>query len=340
MHRFPFNRNTLVLAGLGLAALAGAVLFTTGAVTGQDFRIPDIPEERQSPRNNARPERANPHEEGVEARAAFIEEIEVPALEAGELVDFSFKVGQVVTENQLLGRLNDSIILNKIAEEEANLKIERTKAESDVNLRYAQATADVSYAEYERAWKANQKRPGAVSESELDKRRHEWIRAKFQIEQAQMEQKTAKLTVERQTKVLEGLKLTAQRHQILSPVSGLIAEMVRDKGEAVNPRDTVLKVVRLDQLKIEAYVHAKYYRPDLVGRNVTFTVTHEGLEPRSFQGRVTHLQFEFDTLNEEFVVEAEIENPNLWLRPGMKGSLKISPEPVANKATNTRLGRK
>ncbi len=108
-----------------------------------------------------------------------------------------------------------------------------------------------------------------------------------------------------------------------------MAEVSRHQGEWVQPGQTVLRMLRLDRLRAEGLVVPSQIGDNLAGRKATLTVEIDG-KPVEFAGAITYVSPEIDPVNGQVRFWAEIDNPQLKLRPGMHGSIAI--EAVASAA--------
>src|SRR3954471_23449503 len=100
---------------------------------------------------------------------SLIEDVQVPAREAGALISVNVTEGQHVTPGQLLAQIDDQQPkLDKLAAE-----LERdaalAKAQDDIEVRYAEAAYAVAGAELERALAIERKSPGGVTQQEIQK---------------------------------------------------------------------------------------------------------------------------------------------------------------------------
>src|SRR5258707_16907 len=102
---------------------------------------------------------------------SLIEDVQVPAREAGALMKVNVVEGQHVTQGQLLAQIDDQQPrLDKLAAE-----LERdaalAKAQDDIEVRYAEAAFDVATAELERALSIERKNANAVTQQDIQKLR-------------------------------------------------------------------------------------------------------------------------------------------------------------------------
>src|SRR5438045_3598420 len=100
---------------------------------------------------------------------SLLEDVQVPAREAGPLTSVNVVEGQHVTPGQLLAQIDDQQPkLDRMAAE-----LERdaalAKAQDDIEVRYAEAAFAVAGAELERALAIQVKSPGGVTQQEKKK---------------------------------------------------------------------------------------------------------------------------------------------------------------------------
>jgi RND family efflux transporter MFP subunit len=264
----------------------------------------------------------------IEIPAAVIkvsEEVGVPARDAGVLATIEVKEGQLVEEGDCVVRLLDTDV--RLAVERARLEAEIAlrKYKNDVDIRYARKSTEVAKAELARSLDTNEKYPKTVSNSELDRQRLQVDQGELQIQKAEHEREVAGLTREIRESEHKIASEQLERRTILAPLRGMIVEVLRRRGEWVQPGDTVVRIVRLDRLKAEGFLPAKHASLDLVGAKVRLKVASPDNKPLEFAGHIVFVNPEIDPLNSQVRVWAEVENPDLKLRPGMQAALTIEP---------------
>ena len=230
---------------------------------------------------------------------SLIEQAQVPAQEAGILIELAAREGQQVAAGERLGRIEDTRTLTAQKVADLKLKVAQEQAGNNVNVRYAQAAANVAHSEYEQAWRANQRTRGTVTEAELRRLMLTERRATLAIEQAALDLRVAGLEAKVHEAEVEAAAGEVQRRQISSPLDGMVVRVSRHLGEWVQPGDPVVHVVRMDRLRIEGFlsaadtldrdgrVTARGYAPaDVDARPVIVTVGLAGGRRESFQGKV------------------------------------------------------
>lgn len=258
---------------------------------------------------------------------SLIEDIQVPAREAGALNSIDVVEGQFVTAGQLLAQLDDrQPKLDKVAAE-----LERdaalAKAQDDIEVRYAEAALAVAAAELARAQAIDAKSPGGVTEQEIQKLRLAKHRDELQIDRSKLDMRVAKMNADVHQASVQAADDALARRQIVSPIDGVVVTIFQERGEWVSAGQPVLQVVRIDRLRVEGFLSASEYSPEVVaGRQVWVDVPLAGGRSARFQGQVVYISPIVQAGN-KYRVRAEVanrsENGHPILRPGMSATMSV-----------------
>ena len=258
---------------------------------------------------------------------SLIEDIQVPAREAGALNSIDVVEGQFVTAGQLLAQLDDrQPKLDKVAAE-----LERdaalAKAQDDIEVRYAEAALAVAAAELARAQAIDAKSPGGVTEQEIQKLRLAKHRDELQIDRSKLDMRVAKMNADVHQASVQAADDALARRQIVSPIDGVVVTIFQERGEWVSAGQPVLQVVRIDRLRVEGFLSASEYGPEEVaGRQVWVDVPLAGGRSARFQGQVVYISPIVQAGN-KYRVRAEVanrsENGHPILRPGMSATMSV-----------------
>ncbi len=254
------------------------------------------------------------------------EEVAVPARDPGVLSKVEVKEGQLVEEGATVVCLLDTDI--RLAVERARLEadIAKRKAKNEVDIHYARKSTDVARAELARSVDTNEKYPRTVSNSELDRQRLLVEQGELQIKKAEHERDLAGLEREIRDNEHQTALDQLDRRIVTSPLRGMVVEILRRRGEWVQPGDSVVRIVRLDRLKAEGFLPVKHAGLDLVGSKVKLQVATTGDQTLESTGQIVFISPEIDPLNAQVRFWAEVENKDLKLRPGMQATLTIEPK--------------
>ena len=273
----------------------------------------------------------------------LIEDVEVPAEEAGVLVDIMVREGDEVSEGAVLAQLDDkrAETIKKVSEYKLN--VAEKEAGNDISVRYARAAAAVAEAEYLQALEANRRVPGTVPQAELRRMLLAHRQATLQIEQSEHDLGIAKVTVDVRQAELDAATEDVKRRQITArferksgnpgavsetepkKIMGMVVKRYRNVGEWVQPGEPVIRIVRMDRLRIEAFLDAtRVSRAQVNGKRVTVTLAYG--RKRTFQGNVVFAS-PITEAGPQFLVWAEVKNEmegGHWLLlPGQNAEVTI-----------------
>ncbi|MBI3861269.1 MAG: efflux RND transporter periplasmic adaptor subunit [Planctomycetia bacterium] len=256
----------------------------------------------------------------------IIEEIEIPAKVEGVLSAVEAREGRMVESKAVIARIEDDEV--RLTHERASTEFEiaNKQAKNDLKVRISRKAADVARTELRRAMESNEIQKKSVSDAEIDRLRLAADKADLEIDQAVHEQETAELTSRLKATEMRLAQHAIDRRAIVSPIAGMVVQINSQRGEWVQAGKTVARVVRLDRLRVEGFVHSKFLTGDLVGRKVTLTVDLPGKPATEFSGAIAFVSPEIDPVNQTVRVWAEFENKKLLLRPGLRGKVVIHSE--------------
>ena len=239
-------------------------------------------------------------------------------------------------------------------------QISTQMAESDIAVRLSMATSELAKDAFDRAVESRAKfrtsvssREMATVKFELDKTRMDIEQAKYdqtlqllransqavlveqreiasrrlqlEMKDAQLEHGIASLTAQRMATSVDVAMEKLDRHQMKSPLTGVVVEKLHHVGEWVEAGEPVLRVIRLDTLFVEGYVAATLVDQTFRGHEVSVTSeTREGTV--TVVGHIVFVSPEIDPVNGQVQVRAEIHNAQLKLRPGQQVQMVIRAE--------------
>lgn len=295
--------------------------------------------------------------ETITIRAAQItvaEQLEIPALESGTLVERFFREGEVIEEGQKIGQIDDQVARLAAAKARAELALAKALTESDLKLRFARKNAEVSKAELTRSLESVARYPKSVSQTELDQLALAAQKAELEVEQAEFDQRQLALQQEIRAQELAGAELMVARREIKSPLSGTVVNWKKQRGEWVDPGTPVVRVVRLNPLRIDTFLPSSQARLLHIGQTIQFLpvagkkspidpLKETGNQPspvKALEGKITFINPEVDPVGQQVRIWIELPNPELSLRPGDRGDVTLEltvtdAQVIPLKSTNT-----
>ncbi len=273
-------------------------------------------------------------QEAIEVESVLVtvvEQVEVPAREAGVLAQLAVKEGDMVEDDALLAQIDDTDARLSLVQADVRLNSVKREAENTVKVRSAKKSLALAQAELQRAEETRKLFPKTISQAEIDKLNLLVSKAELDVEQAEHDLELAQFVLQASRNDVQIANRGVERRRIVAPLSGLVVEINRRKGEWVEPGQPVMRILRMNRLHAEGFVHADDLRGELAGRPVRLHVRVPSGERAEFPGTLSFVSPEINPVDGRVHVRAEVENTNLRLRPGMRGSMTIErTSPPAN----------
>ncbi len=265
---------------------------------------------------------------------SLIDDVRVPAVEAGLLEAITVREGDEVRPKQELAQID--FTKAKLQAEVVNRQHQQAKLQSqnDIEVRYSKAQANVAEAEVDEALAANRLAEGAVSSAEVRRLQLTAHRSKLGIEQAQHDFELARWAEKVREAELDTAKHEIERRRIVSPLEGTVVEIVKRTGEWAQAGETVMRLVRMNRLRVEGFVDSSQLGDEeLVDRPVKIVVQRQRGQAEEFAGKIVFVNPLVES-GGNYRVWAEVENrrrDGRWvLRPGMEAQMTVElAQPVA-----------
>ncbi len=259
----------------------------------------------------------------VDGLVRLVEVVDVPARRDGRLEKFTVKEGAYVHKGDALGRLDDAEAQFALKRVEVEHQLAVEKANSEITLKSARLIEEVSRNEFQRARQVKQSSPSSISTSEVDRLKLDAEKATNEVARLTEEKRFALLTSQIKAFELESSRLALEERQLVSPLDGIVVALHRREGEWVHVGEKVIRVVRIDRLRVEAFINLQTGLTQLENAPVVLEVGFPDAPVQEFAGEIVFLNPEADPVNGQIRVWAEIENRDRMLRPGQRGRLKV-----------------
>ena len=257
----------------------------------------------------------------------LIDAVDVPAQEAGPLKAIQVKEGDQVAQGSLAAQIDDREAQLQKLTAELERDAAKAKAEDDIEVRYAQKEFELREQELRQDEDINRRSPGTVPTSEIRRKQLERTRAELSIDRSKLNLKVAQMTAQVQDAAVQGAEVSILRRQILAPFDGQVLQVYRQADEWVNAGEPVLHVVRMDRLRVDAFVDgSKYTLPEIANRQVIVEIELARGRREQFSGRVVFVNPVVQAGN-KYRMRAEVDNrqeDGQWLlNPGMTATMAI-----------------
>ena len=257
----------------------------------------------------------------------LIKDVDVSAAEAGRLVDVQVSEGDHIQQGTLVAQLDDrQAVLEKIAAE-LERDAAQTRAEDDIEVRYAIKSFELADAELTQDQEVNRQSPGTVPLTEIRRKQLAVTRADLQIDRSRLDLKISQMTAAVQNAAVQAADEKIRRRQLLAPFDGTVIQVHRQTSEWVNAGEPVMRVVQLNQLRVDGFISGDDYTvAEIANRPVTVEIELARGRKEQFTGRVVFINPLVQAGN-RFRVSAEVENrqeQGQWLlNPGAEATMAI-----------------
>jgi multidrug efflux pump subunit AcrA (membrane-fusion protein) len=255
------------------------------------------------------------------------EDVDLPAQEPGLLTQLTVKEGSQVRQGDVLGKIYDSEAQSQKKAAEFAVGAAYKQATDDVQIRYAQKSAEVAKKDYEMMLESNRTAAKAVPEIEVLKKKLEWDAAILSAEKAAHDRDLAKYEYHTKKAERDIAQLAIDRRTIAAPFDGEVVKIYRHQDEWVGPGDPILRLVRLDTVLVEGFVKQAEFDPhEVQDRDVVVEITMARGRKEQATGRIVYVQSMVD-YEQRYIVRAEVTNRQEYgrwlLRDGMKATMTI-----------------
>ncbi|MBI5925792.1 MAG: efflux RND transporter periplasmic adaptor subunit [Aquabacterium sp.] len=224
---------------------------------------------------------------------------DVGSQSTGVIEHVTVERGDVVTAGQVLARLSAQV-------ERASLSIAEAKSKAEAEALQAQAAHELAQRKLERV--RDLVRRDFVSDQALDQAEAEARVAEQRVAQAREVQRVAQREFH-----LSNAQLS--QREVRSPFAGLVVERFRTEGERIE-REPVVRVARIDPLRIEAIVPAVQFGRISSGQSAT--VKTDLPDYPLLTAKVTLVDRVIDPASNSFRVRLTLPNPGNRVPSGVR----------------------
>lgn len=211
-----------------------------------------------------------------------------------KIAEVVLRGGAEVTKGQVIMRGDD-------AEDQALLRLQKIRSETDVPVQRAKAEMDLAKVEYERLMDIRAK--GGSSPQEVE-------RARLTFETKRLDFLNAQLQQTQEVLQLERLQARVDRFRIEAPFDGQIDAVTVDVGQAVSENEKIVRIVNVDPLWIDVPASTKDPRTHSLRPGDTAWVMLDAAgSPRVRHGKVIEVAPTAELGSRSRRVRVEVPNP-------------------------------
>ena len=170
-----------------------------------------------------------------------------------------------------------------------------------------------------------------ISRSDLDTAQTRFDTAKAAHDQALSSARPLRADIEAQSSSLRLAQRELRDAVIRAPFDGYVAERLVSPGQFLQPQTPVMRIVRLQPLKLTAEVPEKFAPWIETGREMAVRV--DAFPGENFTGRVVRISPAVNLKSRAFAIEGEIPNGDGRQKPGTFARVQIATDQVDRAVT-------
>jgi len=255
----------------------------------------------------------------------FVDDINLPALEAGAIIAINVQEGQFITAGTIVGQIDDSLPHFEL--DRAKLRYQNAfQAYKDSSaILAAQKEFELARSVYDKNVRLN--RTGSRSQSEVKESRFQKELAALKIRRSENDRVMALGEAKVELAGMESVKQRITRHTLRSDYNAYVVEIYKKPQEYANIGDEVMRLARMDQMWVQGNMNSKKLNAARAeNRPVTITLQTANGEEQTFEGKIDQVSLEMVSA-EEYQVKVKVQNRkdgNSWmLRPFSSVSMVI-----------------
>ncbi len=257
----------------------------------------------------------------------LIQDVLVPAEQSGRLVRVDVRENDIVEPGDLLAQIDDRQAQLQKTAAELERNAAQTRADDDIEVRYSIKSLELADAELNQDLAINRTSPGVIPMAEIRRKQLARHRAELQIDRSKLDLRVAQMTADVQQAAVLAAEDNILRLQINAPFKGVVIDVRKQEGEWVDIGEPVIRVVRMDRLRVDGFLDGKKFNPsDLSDRQVVVTVQLAHGQVEQFTGRVTFISPLVQAGN-HYRIRAEVDNRqhngHWMLNPGMNATMTV-----------------
>lgn len=225
----------------------------------------------------------------------------------GRLRTVNVRLGDRVSQGQVLAQIEDNEIREQVKQAEASFEVGRASIrERQADLKFAETNLERSRNLYGRQLLPKQ----TLDDSEA---RYQSALAQLDLVRAQFAQASARL---------DELRITRGNTTIVSPVNGFVGRRQLDPGAYASSNSPVVSVVDISFVRLVVNLVEKDLNRVRVGTPAAVEV--DALPGETFQGRIARIAPVLDPATRTAELEIEVPNRDFRLKPGMYSRVRLT----------------
>jgi multidrug efflux pump subunit AcrA (membrane-fusion protein) len=186
------------------------------------------------------------------AQVVSMHKIPIAAQADGLISQLLADEGRAVKKGDTLLVVDNRVALAELEVAKKELEAAEKQAQQTAEVEYAKQASRVSDAEYEDIYKLYNQ--GSANYSEARRKQLEKERARLGIEVAEVKHEQEVLAAAVNQEKVKASQVRLSLFDVVAPYDGVIVQRLHDAGEWIRAGEPVLRLVHLNEMKIETFV--------------------------------------------------------------------------------------
>ena len=252
----------------------------------------------------------------------------------GRLLDLSVEVGDRVTKNQVVGRLDDSLLAATLEQERAELaSLESEAAKEELNVKNAQIALQEAKIRLEQAQSdarrySDLSEIGAISQQQAESfetaarvANKAVLLAEEAVNIARQSVTTARGRVAVQKAAISEVAQRQSYSQLLAPATGIVISKTQESGNLIRPGEEIITIGDFSAIKILVPISATDLNLVSLGQKVR--VNFDAFEDLFFQGTITKIAPSADLNTRKIAIEVTVNNNSNEIKGGLLAKVQL-----------------
>jgi HlyD family secretion protein len=264
-----------------------------------------------------------------------VKEVSLRAQVEGRILNINAKVGDVVTQGQILAQLDDAILLTNVIQAEAQvaaLEAEVSRARTQVST--ARAQAEQTRLQLEQAQRDSDRFSDLAKNGAISQQQAELSRTSLSTQQQLVNAAIARIGTEeegvaaaiRRVEAQQAVVAQTRERQSLtlipSPLDGVVLERISESGNVVQSGGEVLKLGDFSSIKVVTLISELELAQVQLGRSVQ--VRLDAFPNQNFTGQVSSISPTADPISRQIPIEVTIPNASRRITGGLLARVSFS----------------
>ena len=269
-----------------------------------------------------------------------ITELSVRSQASGTLVNLFAEIGDPVKKGQVVGQIDDSLLLAVVNQEQAelaSLESELTRAKIEVKnaeIRVESAVIELEQARNDKERYQDLAQQGLIPQKEAEsfataakvaQKTLLLAQESVNIAQQAVTSATSRVAVQKSV-VAESIQRQAYTN-LIAETQGIVTQKVNEKGNLVREGEEVLKIGNFEQIKVAVLVSELDLANVAVGKTVE--VQLDAFPHNIFTGRVSRIAPVANIATRQIPLEILISNPNNLIKGGLLARVNFIPSEIS-----------